>query len=189
MATRPDRFITLLRNGDNGAFWWDATYLRKLPFTPNTGWTDGDRSGYRCFYCFLLWNGQVVGRVTFARIEGAGYASIGDKYMVEGARHYDGRVATEGRQELGECNQGRESEPYEPSTGPWQLPTITYKAQDGRVLEVRNYKTLKLGVGVTFRQINESDQLVTVVAYEKGIPVIAVYYESMDANVVMASDL
>jgi len=72
----------------------NANYYRSLPFYPETGWTDGERAGYSCLYGFLMLNGQPVGRVTFARVDGAGYAFINDNSMKEGVRHYDGTLGT-----------------------------------------------------------------------------------------------
>ncbi len=183
-----EKFIVALRNADTDAFWWDANYFRSLPFYPQTGWTDGERAGYGCLYAFLLLNGEPVGRVTFARVEGAGYAFINDKSMKEGSRHYDGTLGTPGNPvSQSECPKPNIA--YEPSSGPWQLPTITYETPGGDVLEVRNYKPLVVGAGITFRQTESSSGRIGVVAYENGNPVIVVYYEAMVGGVVMQSDL
>ena len=56
-------------------------------------------------------------------------------------------------------------------------------------MEVRNYKPLVVGAGVTFRQTESSAGRIGVVAYENGNPVVVVYYESMVGGVVMQSDL
>ena len=187
-----EHFITMLSGVNESApntWWWDAYYFRSLPFASSTGWTDGDRSGYRCFYSFLMNQGQVVGRVTFTRVEdAAGYASVNDKYMLEGQRYYDGTVAPPGAgKELGECPAPVQD--YTPFTGPGQKPTITYSTTGGQLLEVRNYKPLVTGAGITFQQIESTDQRVTVVAYFNNLPVIVVYYDSMVSTVVMNSDL
>jgi hypothetical protein len=187
-----DHFITMLsgvnESGPN-TWWWDANYFRNLPFASNTGWTDGDRSGYRCFYAFLTNQGQVVGRVTFTRVDAAAsYASVNDKYMSEGVRYYDGTPAPAGApNELGECPSPVQD--YTPFSGPSQKPTITYSTTGGQLLEVRNYKTLAANAGVTFQQVESTDQRVTVVAYYDNLPVIVVYYDSMVSTVVMNSDL
>ena len=187
-----DHFITLLSGvNENQAndWWWDANYFRNLPFATSTGWTDGDRSGYRCFYAFLMNQGQVVGRVTFTRVPDAdAYASVSDKYMLEGQRYYDGTLApSSAPKELGQCPAPVQD--YTPFTGPGQKPTITYSTTGGQLLEVRNYKALVTGPGVTFQQIESTDQRVTVVAYVDNLPVIVVYYDSMVSTVVMNSDL
>ena len=59
--------VWLRGNGGNGPdiFWWNAIYKRQLDFGLDTGWTDGDRAGYRCLYAFLTLDNQIVGRVTF----------------------------------------------------------------------------------------------------------------------------
>ena len=186
-----EHFTTLLRgiaeSGPN-EFWWDAPYFRNLSFAPSTGWTDGDRSGYRCFYAFLLNQGQVVGRVTFTRVEeAASYASISDRYMSEGVRYYDGSLAPEGAsRELGDCPAP--STAYASATGSDQRPTVTYTL-GGTVLEVRNYKNTVVGAGITFRQVESTDTRVTVVAYKDNLPAIVIYYDSMVPGLVMNSDL
>ena len=183
-----ERFVVILRNADTDAFWWDANYYRSLPFYPQTGWADGERAGYGCLYAFLMLNGEPVGRVTFARVEGAGYAFINDNSMKEGVRHYDGTLGTPNNPvSQSECPKPNIA--YEPSAGPWQLPTITYETQGGDVLEVRNYKPLVAGAGITFRQTEASNGKIGVVAYENGNPVVVVYYEAMVGGVVMQSDL
>jgi hypothetical protein len=186
-----EHFTTLLtgvsENGPNEQ-WWDAPYYRSLPYSPSTGWTDGDRSGYRCFYAFLLNQGQVVGRVTFTRIpEADSYASINDRYMEEGVRYYNGALApASAPKELGECPYPTTA--YAPATGSDQRPTITYTL-GGALLEVRNYKKTVVGAGITFRQVESTDSRVTVVAYKDNLPVIVIYYDSMVPGLVMNSDL
>jgi hypothetical protein len=183
-----ERFVVILRNADTDAFWWDANYYRSLPFYPQTGWADGERAGYGCLYAFLMLDGQPVGRVTFARVEGAGYAFINDNSMKEGVRHYDGTLGTpDNPVSQSECPKPNIA--YEPSSGPWQLPTITYETSAGSVLEVRNYKPLVAGAGVTFRQTESSNGRIGVVAYENGNPIVVVYYEAIGGGVVMQSDL
>jgi hypothetical protein len=169
-------------------WWWDANYFRGLPYAPSTGWTDGDRSGYRCFYAFLMNENQVVGRVTFTRVPAASsYAMVNDKYMQEGVRYYDGTLAGAGApNELGECPEPMAD--YTPFAGPGQKPTVTYTL-NGQLLEVRNYKTLATNTGITFQQVTSTDDQVTVVAYYNGLPAIVVYYESMVPGLVMNSDL
>jgi hypothetical protein len=169
-------------------WWWDANYFRSLTYAPSTGWTDGDRSGYRCFYAFLMNQGQAVGRVTFTRVPGAdSYAMVNDKYMQEGVRYYDGTLAPAGApNELGECPTPMAD--YTPFTGPGQKPTVTYTL-NGQLLEVRNYKTLATNTGLTFQQVASTDDQVTVVAYFNNLPVIVVYYESLVPGLVMNSDL
>ena len=170
-------------------FWWNAPYARQLSYGLDTGWTDGDRAGYRCLYAFLTLDDQIVGRVTFMRVEGAGtYASVKDENMKEGVRYYDGTVAPDGISiELGDCPFPDVA--YVPYTGPDQRPTVVYSSTSGQTLEVRNYKPVVVGEGITFQQTGATSSRVTVVAYDHGNPVIVVYYESMSPNVVMVSDL
>jgi hypothetical protein len=55
---------------------------------------------------------------------------------------------------------------YELSSGPWQLPTVTYETPGGDVLEVRNDKAVVAGADITFRQTGASAGRIGVVAYE-----------------------
>lgn len=190
-APEGDHFTTLLTGiteaGTNEQ-WWDAPYFRSLPFASSTGWTDGDRGGYRCFYAFLLNQGQVVGRVTFTRVpEADSYAFINDRYMEEGVRYYNGSLApADAPRELGECPSP--STAYQPATGSDQRPTITYTLGQ-TLLEVRNYKNTVVGAGITFRQVESTDSRITVVAYKDNLPAIVIYYDSMVPGLVMDSDL
>lgn len=185
-------FEVWLRGGSDNApdrFWWNAIYLRQLALGLDTGWTDGDRSGYKCLYAFLTLDEQIVGRVTFTRVpEAASYAVVKDENMVEGERYYDGTLApADASIELGDCPPP--SEGYTPHTGPDQRPTILYSLTSGATLEIRNYKPLVVGDGITFQQTSATSGRITVVAYEWGNPAIVVYYDSMSPNVVMSSDL
>lgn len=167
---------------------WTAPYKRVLPFTPNTGWTDGDRVGYKCLYGFLMWNGEPVGRVTFTRIPEAGsYAMVNDRYMVEGSRYYDGTVNTNRNlSQLNDCPPP--SEAYSaPSIS--ERPIIKFTATTGELLEVRSYVNTQPGPDVTFETVKVTPERVTVVASANGQPFVAIYYDSMDTSkVVMSSD-
>ncbi|MGI8517434.1 MAG: hypothetical protein ACR2ME_03695 [Acidimicrobiia bacterium] len=178
----------IVDNGPNRS-WWNAVYMRSLPYGLATGWTDGDRAGYRCLYGFLTLDGVPVGRVTFMRVDGAAsYGMVTDERMVEGERYYDGTLApANAPQELGQCPEPNVA--YEPHTGADQRPTIKYSTPSGQLLEVRNYKTLVPGPGITFQQTESASGQITVVAYEWGNPVIVVYYESISPSVVMSSDM
>lgn len=168
----------------DGATAWIADYQRTLP--SGAGWTDGDRVGYRCAYAFLMNGGQVVGRVTFSRVsEAAAYVRINDEHMVEGARHYDGTVASGEVSQLNECPAPTQS--YTSFSGD-QRPVITYETGCA-VLETRNYANLVPGAGVTFQQVESTDDRVTVVAYKNGLPIVVIYYDSMSPSVVMNSNL
>lgn len=181
---RPDIF-TIIVSIDGRA--WEADYDRTL--TPEVGWTDGDRVGYRCAYMFLQDRGHIVGRVTFLVVDGAStYAAINDKFMAEGERFYDGTVNPDPTiRQLNDCPHPEES--YEPYFGPDQRPTITYERARGGVLETRDYSLTAADPGVTFQQVSSSDDRVTIVAYRNGLPGIVVYYDSMSPRVVMNSSL
>jgi hypothetical protein len=180
-----DHYTIRLYNVATGDHWWDAPYIRTLSST--VGWTDGDRAGYKCAYGFLLRSGQVVGRFTFTRIpEAAAYAGVNDKYMVEGSRHYaTGKVGTRRNPVLqSECPAPTES--YASFNGS-QLPTIRF--MDGStVLETRSYPSLEVHPDVTFRQISKTDRRIVLVAYLKGVPAIAIYYDAF-STITLTSDI
>lgn len=191
---KPDHFSILLIDTQLGELWWEAEYLRTL--SPDVGWTDGDRSGYRCAYMFLYKVGrrgrlQMIGRATFIRVEGAaGYGKVNDRYMDEGIRYFDGSLdPTNGTandiKELGDCPQSTAA--YEPFDGN-ELPTIRFMS-GGQTLETRNYKTVAAAEGITFRQVSKSDTSIGVVAYDNGLPVIEVYYDSLVRGVTLTSDI
>lgn len=186
-----DDYTIILSNSQTGARWWDAPYLRVL--SPGVGWTDGDRSGYRCAYGFLYRDNRrgqqtMIGRFTFSRIDGAAdYARVNDKGMAEGIRYYDGTLDRNdaGGRELGDCPSANAS--YEPFAGN-QLPTIRF-VQNGQTLETRDYKALVVGEGITFQQVSKSESRIGVVAYHNGLPVIEIYYDSLVRSVTLTSDL
>lgn len=182
---RDDTFYIMLGDGDTGQVYWIAPYDRTLD--SRTGWTDGDRQAYRCAYMFLLHRGRVVGRVTFTRAEGAGYAAINDKYMASAARNFEGIVNTDPNiKQFDDCPAP--SLAYEPYTGPDERPVVTYERR-GSVLETRDYTTTVAGEGVKFQQIEATEDRVTIVAYKDNLPVVVVYYDSMVDSVDMRSTL
>lgn len=193
-SNQPDHFSILLIDALAGELWWEADYLRTL--SPGIGWTDGDRSGYRCAYMFLYKVGrrgrlQMIGRATFIRVEGAAdYGKVNDRYMDEGIRYFDGSLdPTNGTandiKELGDCPQA--SSGYEPFDGS-QLPTIRFM-NGNQVLETRDYKAVVAAEGITFQQVSKSDASIGVVAYDNGLPVIEVYYDSLVRGVTLTSDI
>lgn len=181
---RPN-FFTIMLGGNTGTGkLWTAPYIRVLP--SGAEWLDGDRAGYRCAYMFLAHQGQIVGRVTFARIDGVDYAVVNDKHMDEGMRYYDGSLAGPGApKELGECPFPAET--YQPSTGPEERATIVYWV-DGMPVETRNYKATEVRPGVTFQQMTKTSTRITVVGYLDGLPAIVVYYDVLATNAAITSD-
>jgi len=185
-----EHYTVMLRGGNDPAtrFWWDADYFRTLPFTSATGWTDGDRSGYRCLYGFLTWRGRIAGRVTFTRVPGATYAVINDEEMVEGARMYDGSLPLPGSsRELGDCPAPDQA--YEPYLGLDERPVVTYETNRRRLLELRDYRQTIAGSAIKFRLAESTPQRVTVVAYFNDQPAIVIYYDSMIPRVIMKGEL
>lgn len=186
-----EKFFTLIRlmGGTSPEFLWDAPYFRNLPYEPNTGWTDGDRHRYICMYAHLLLDGNVVGRVTFTNVPDANsYIQINDKFMVEGERYYDGRVAApDAPVELHDCPPPDLA--YEEYTGPDQRPTVVYFHRTLGALEFRNYKPLITSDKIKFQVLSVTPNRVTVVAYLDNLPIVAIYYDSLSPDVIMESDL
>lgn len=203
-----DKFTILLRGLDNpntpqvesNRFWWDADYYRNL--NSGAGWLDGDRLAYNCAYMFLEdESGDVVGRVTFVRIQ---YALVNDRFMVEGQRLFDGTfVGTGGQLYHPSFCADILADEYTFANVPDERPIVRYVGNE--VLEVRNYRNTVVGEGLTFDQvavvtepftITDPDgdvstvySRVTVLARENGNAVVAVYYDSLDPSVVITSDL
>ncbi len=169
-------------NGDTGTHYWTAPYWGSngLPYAQPTTWLDGDRSGYRCAYGFLEHEGELVGRFTFIRVEGAGYARVIDRYMAEGQRYYDGSPSLPGdSRELGDCPFP--DEPYEEWDGPDERPRVGFFNSDGEVLDIRDYRNTVTDT-VKFRLFSVTDSRVTVVAYEADLPIVVVYYDALGSG-------
>lgn len=198
------KFTIHLGASNPGRKLWSALYLESLPFTPDVGWADGERVGYDCAWMFLLRNGQVVGRATFLTLDGEqGYGRVNDQSMTEKSRYYDGTPSSSGTN-LPPCPDLDQA--YEPSAAPDERPTLRFVAGSD-LLEVRDYKkTLTLSPGITFDQvsvINEPfDEIdpnrgttdtvysrIVVIGREYGLPVVVVYYDSLDPSVAVISDL
>lgn len=89
-----DQGFSLAFQGDPGRIpSATADYLYDLPSGGH--WLAGDRSGYDCAYTFLEYQGQLIGRVAFHRVDAAsGYMQVNDRFMAEGLRYYDGEINT-----------------------------------------------------------------------------------------------
>jgi hypothetical protein len=142
LPTPSGAHFDILLSGDLGGRqtgFWEAPYYRSLPYTSmyDVGWIDGDRVGYSCAYMFLEADGAIVGRVTFTRPdEAGGYATVNDRFMVEGVRYYDGTLSSSGAAQLNDCPDP--SQDYGPPDGPDQRPLIYY-TMNGELLENRSY--------------------------------------------------
>lgn len=164
----------------------EFSYQTSLP--SGASWVGGDRVGYRCAYMFLIWQGQVVGRVTFTQIE---YAKVNDKFMDEGARWYDGTVYTGSHHQLNDCP--RPLEPYADANGPiGPLPVMTFSdAATGQALEVRNYvDVVQGGTGKPwkFQVVTARPQHVTVIGYQDGESILAIYYDRLSPTIRLTSN-
>lgn len=182
----PDRFDIMLVDLENGVELWTAVYKRTL--TAGVGWTDGDRVGYKCAYMFLMRGTQPVGRATFQIVPGAGgYTMVNDRYMKEGVRYFDGRLATGGQMQLNDCPPvtADYSESFEGN----DLPTVKFQQVDGKTLETRTYSVMVHADNVTFQQKSKTAKEIAVVAYRNKQPVIVVYYSSLVSDVIMTSSI
>lgn len=195
-------------NGDNGYLiglfakdpergYWRAPYLYVVPYAPNTGWLAGDRVGYGCAYGFLQHEGEIVGRFTFRKIESATYVVVNDTYMDEGARYYDGSPTPPGTVQVPDFECPRTTESYETTNAPDERPVIVYWS-GGQALELRDYRTIVPGEGVTFEVIDVITQpfevtsaasgthtvnsRITVLARENGVPVVVIYYDGLGSG-------
>lgn len=200
-------YAFIIDNRDTGGDWWRAPYLFELPYAAGFGWGAGDRIAYGCVYGFLIqdgarenlggnnWDlagGNIYGRflaVLTVPDDGA-YLRVNDAYMVEGRRFFDGSPG-DGRDQLyssGFCAD-RVSQDYKKYTGAGERPVIKYHTPSGEVAEVRDYRTVKAGVGVKFRLVDGdgSDGRVAVVAYKNDLPGVVVYYDALNGGSVSAS--
>lgn len=137
-----EKFDIILSNADTNVHWWTAPYARDLPYTAGVGWTDGDRSGYKCAYMHLFRNGNpndIVGRVTFSRPLGQTYGKVNDSRMLEGqssSRAYDGGLDWASQ---AECPDPDEDYQPLPANTKDVRPKIFYVDSKGNLLENRSY--------------------------------------------------
>lgn len=170
---------------------WSAPYFRSLPYSPFTGWFDGNRDGYHCGFGIFGWNlntpsllDDPAGRVTFTRIDGVAYARINDRRMPENGdtnRHWATGLMTPRPVRQGECPPPTET--YEPNTDPGQLPVVDYvNALTGELLERRDYRKLDddgpLDPRLKFRLQSVDPERVTVIAYWENLPIVVIYYDA-----------
>lgn len=199
-------YTILLSNFDTGEKWWDAPYRAFLP--SGAGWIDGDRTAYNCAYGFLIDDGWVVGRFTFARVPGVSYAKVSDRFMPEGNYYYDASPTpyidddSHGQAYPPRwCADSLVSQEYEPDTRPGQTPVVEFHNR-GRVIETRDYRDVEvLTPGLKFHLVEvtgpflsddgegrvvEVTSRTTVVAYFDDLPVIVVYYDGIGTGFVTA---
>jgi hypothetical protein len=176
---------------------WRAPYLYQVPYAPNTGWLAGDRVGYGCAYGFLQQDGEIVGRFTFRRIEGADYIVVNDTYMDEGERYYNGQPTPPGTSQVPDFECPVSTQSYETSNIPDQRPVVVFWS-NGQALEIRDYRSIVPGPGVTFEVVDVITQpfqvtgaasgthtvnsRVTVLARENGVPVVVIYYDALGSG-------
>jgi hypothetical protein len=177
-------------------------YLRDLP--SGAHWTDGDRNAYRCAYMFLLdARNQVVGRVTFAALEQSkSYVQVNDRYMAESherpvARYYDGEpipidpdTGSSGWN-TPERNCRVATEEYASGVPEGPVPVIKFVGPGGNVLETRDYAKVYKSTtrGHDFRIVERSPDSVTVLAYEDGEPLMAVYYDRLSSQITLKANV
>lgn len=185
-------YTIIARNAGTGVQWWTANYwgVDSIPYTADVTWLDGDRSGYKCAYGFLEFQGEIVGRFTFTRpLAAATYSAVNDSYMSDGQRHYDGTPAVPPGGELGECPDP--SEEYSSYTGADERPRIGFWSADfADVLDIRDYTNTVVSTvePVKFRLFSVSATRITVIAYlvSSDLPVMVVYYDTMGTGRISA---
>jgi hypothetical protein len=192
-------------NGDNGyriglhakdpeRTFWQAPYLYEVPYIADAGWVAGDRVGYGCAYGFLHHEGEIIGRFTFRKVDAADYVVINDTYMAEGERYYDGSP-TGGIQQVPDFECPVTDQTYEATNAPDEDPLVVFWNAAGQAVEIRDYRGVVPGPGVTFQvmevitqpfQVTSSasgthtvNGRVTVLARENGVPVVVVYYDAI----------
>jgi len=180
--------------GPNG-----SAYIRNLP--SGAEWLDGDRIAYRCAFTFLRYQGELVARVTFVRVdEAASYAVIFDDRMHEGQIAFDGSPGS-GAQ-TGDPGSCPASAGYAPLNSPRSVPLITFEDGAAR-LETRDYANVYAVAGPNheFRIASHGQtnadcggrvgalECVTVIAYQDGIPAVAVYYDRLSDAISMSSNV
>ena len=190
-----------LTNADNGDQWWYAPYHVFLP--SGAGWIAGDRIGYGAVYGFIVDEGKIVGRVTFAKIRGAAYAKVNDRAMPEGERYFDGQPGGGGQLYSSRFVDHVVSHEYTENLEPDSNPRVVY-LNGGRTIEVRDYANVeRLSPNLKFRldqfittpfmtddgegRSIRVNQRATVVAYADNLPVVVVYYDALNNGQVAAT--
>lgn len=120
-------------------------------------WVAGDRESYKCAYAFMYDkhpdpngdgsvvhpNAQFIARATVVRPINAGYGTVGDKYMAEGVRYYNGDPANEGNEINSENCQTTSLDPafdydsYVPQ-GDQEIRVGLFRA-DGALADIRDF--------------------------------------------------
>lgn len=194
-------YIMVKKTSTGGPNYWTAPYLYATPYVPDTGWTPGDRVAYACAYAFLEHDGELVGRVTFQRLQAASaYAFVVDKFMNESERYWDGSL-TPDPNATGYSDCPAPSQSYTTVTVPDERPKVVYwsgatAASAAEALEIRDYAGIVTGVaGTTFdlvevihepftvtaptSGVQTVNSRVTVLAREAGVPFAVVYYDGI----------
>lgn len=190
-------FFVVARDLDAGTVdpLWNAPYHLDTPYSDNAGWLAGDRVGYRCVYTLFQVAGDMIGRTTVRAIPGTeDYLVINDKFMDEGQRLYNGDPFDGQQVPRGECPEVEPGLYDQPGPFPDERPVIPFWLGD-KVHEIRDYRTLTPGAGVTFRlfeTITEPfevcstvsgcttvNQRKTVLVYWNDVPVFVIYYDAL----------
>jgi hypothetical protein len=154
----------------------------------DAGWRAGDRVKYACLWDFLDYREYLIGRATYTSIGGpnGGGASINEKYMEEGYRHYAGAPdhADEPNRDQfdDECTNppsgdgittaGPEtSYPDRPASDSFVAETVTFQ-HGPHPIEVRDFNdledtTVPLHSSLRLDTVNVTDRRVTIVGYSQ----------------------
>lgn len=202
---------------DTNTLMWSAPYHHELLYQAFTGWRNGDRIAYHCAYGFLTDHGAIVGRFTFRAVPtdlnnpNGAYIRINDTFMEDSPvdpqdtaggpnRRYNGEVRVPNIQSPFEDCPQNVGVAYEEGNFPDEDPVIPFW-NDGRVIEIRDYRNVVPAAGVTFQElppITEPFQVTTgrgtaddpfkthtvndrrsVLARLNGVPFAVVYYDGL----------
>lgn len=171
-------------------------------------WVPGDRQAYAVAYGFLYdkhpapfghsvsrqpGEGVFIARFTISRIAGAGYAKVNDRYMNEAERYWDGRRFTGSTNEIQDEDASVVSASdfeYEPFEGPGDTNIrVGLFRGDGAIGDIRDFNGLTVySSDIKFRVVPEitvapdGNQRVAVVMYERDLPGIVFYYDTMNSG-------
>jgi hypothetical protein len=155
----------------------------------DAGWRAGDRVAYACLWDFLDYRDYLIGRATYTSIGGpnGGGASINEKYMVEGYRHYDGTPdhADEPNRDQfdDECTNppsgdgistaGPETEyPDQPAGHDFGGPAVVTWVHGPHDIEIRDFADLEDTTvpphsSLRLQIVNQTESRVTLVGYQQ----------------------
>jgi hypothetical protein len=199
--------------GGTDRYFGQFTYFDEVTTTDTdvpSGWSAGDRVGYRCLWDFGDYRDYLTHRATYTSIGGPaeGGASINEKYMVEGYRHYDGTPdhADEPNRDQfdDECTNPPSGDGISTAgpttTYPDRPLTDTFVAEDvilqhgPHTIEVRDFSDLEdtgvpLHSSLRLDTVAVTDRRITVIGYDcqSGVcvPKVEIHFDLMAPGVIV----